>query len=79
MILVHENTAIVNGTNHPKRGTRNDIGSWKHGNRQYNKPPKTGAIEMILVHKNMLIAIEQTTHKRGTRNDIGSWKHGTRQ
>jgi hypothetical protein len=27
MILVHENTAIVNGTNHPKRGTRNDIGS----------------------------------------------------
>jgi hypothetical protein len=27
MILVHENLAIVNKINHPKRGTRNDIGS----------------------------------------------------
>jgi len=27
IILVHENLAIVNKTNHPKRGTRNDIGS----------------------------------------------------
>jgi len=27
MILVHENLALVDKTNHPKRGTKNDIGS----------------------------------------------------
>ncbi len=65
MILVYENLAIANKTNHPKRGTRNDIGSWKPGNRQQSSieqsTPKNRALEMILVHET-LATVNGTKH-----------------